>query len=444
MSSRAYANGTTAASSYTCTGIRYNQTCTYFDLVAFESLFYFVSPEESASLSLPVTYLHNRMIDFPSGRTVHSAFHPIVTNRAPRIDGVWTTPVILSAGAHFNYGHNTLDVLFGAYVALKRMAEKGAVPDPDNSSFLFVEYDDLIPMQMKHLMSEPYRDVHDTFGNAIVTLDDLKRATSGRAILVRSLTVGYGRVGLCAVDELNKVPGREYLRAFQQKMMKVYHITPTSNPTEVAFVRSKRQSTKTVENLQHLAKKHGAYLIAWEMLSLRDKVNITSRLRVLVQMVGTAQRNTFLVPAWSSAILIGRINMNARLYTSYYDSHLIGSLNDIHVYYYPSFSLDELLHGGRTVRLDERKFGILFSKAWKTAYTRPVKGDNSNKFDHAFTYMNKVTNGAVLNARSGIPGSIWPLSCFVNAVDEMLWGPTQHQCPWSRRLTNHTIHRFNL
>ena len=145
-----------------------------------------------------MTYLHNQMMDFPSERTVHSAFRPNVMNRAPRIEGVWTTPVILSPGAHFNYDHNTLDIIVGAYVALKRMAEKGAVPDPDNSLFSVVEYEDLIPRAMKHRMPEPYRNVHHTFGGVVVTLDNLKRETRGRAILVRSLTVGYGRVGLCA------------------------------------------------------------------------------------------------------------------------------------------------------------------------------------------------------------------------------------------------------
>ena len=96
------------------------------------------------------------------------------------------------------------------------------------------------------------------------------------------------------------------------------------------------------------------------------------------------------------------------------------------------------------MRLDEKKFGALLSEAWKNAGIRPVSGDNSNQFDHAFTYMNNATNGAVLDARSGIPGSIWPLSCFLNAVDEMLWGPTQNQCPWSRSLSDITIRRFRL
>ena len=116
--------------------------------------------------------------------------------------------------------------------------------------------------------------------------------------------------------------------------------------------------------------------------------------------------NSYLLPRGAVAICLGWIAKDDALAgdITYFDSHILNSLDHVRSLYYPSYDRSEINYGG-TVTLNALKLTRLVRAALRlqaAGFEIPVPfGVNSNVHDRAFTALVAITNGSALLSRVG-------------------------------------------
>ena len=324
----------------------------------------------------------------------------------------------------------------------------GTLPDAVSGNFTFLAYD-----------SPGYAGWHrgkreriwaaQMAGRGVVDLPELA-SICPQGCIVRTSWVGAGHVGLCAVDQYNGVGGAWDHRALFRWRHRIYHMwkvpagplpLAAGGKPQVILVETKRRVT----NLAGLAARinaegfGSARIIRWENLPFAEQLRAMRGAAVQVSGVGSSQMNQFLLPRGSVAISLGWRDETSRHGVTYFDSHILRSMDHARVLYYPSYTRAERSCGHEAVCLDLAKATALVKQGveiYKAGFATPLPFDaNANKFDRAFTRLVELTKGVALQHRTA--DYAWgvdkpPVGCtHLNGVDKLLWSPTARTCMWS-------------
>jgi len=165
------------------------------------------------------------------------------------------------------------------------------------------------------------------------------------------------------------------------------------------------------------------------------------------------QQNAFLMPKGSVIVCLGWRSPFSRHSITYFDSHILRSLDHARALYYPSYSAHELSSpAANSVTLDvEKKALPLINEAlrvYQTGFPIPLPLEtNANRLDTAFERLVQASDGLALQART--EDYAWgsehiPPACRShNGVEFLVFGPTVAKCPWHRHLPG-LIQDFDL
>lgn len=522
-----------------CTPNARNRSCVFGNLLfrppnRFSYLVDKASPGGALRESL-VTYLHNRFAnDGATLRGASSRFSPDVVPlaEATTVPTVLEEALFIASDLHGNVAHNYLDMVFPAFSALHRLrgaaaelldrgAADASIPDGQardaarrvlrtvpnltagtDRRVLYLIYDPYQPRgkpQTWHRGQEERSFAERIFGR-VADLPQLVEACP-RGCLVRTAVAGVGHTGLCMVDEQNAMAGARQHRAlwaYRQRIYAAYRaqLPPIVAPADgvrskhVVFVRNKRRF-ENLEELMERVRRLGnirVQYVRWERMSQLEKLATFQAMDVQVTGVGTAQANTFFMPAGGVSVCLGWRHEKARKSIYYFDSHSLGALDhvrvsaththtnthsvacpgspgaacarcatrlglhcargrQVRVLYYPGYDPWELAplrpanetgETGMNVRLNLTKATALVAEALAlqaAGFAIPVpEGLNSNEHDRWYAELARRSKGVSHRARTGddalpLPSSL--LCWTINSVSDMLWGRYAQRCPWA-------------
>ena len=159
-----------------------------------------------------------------------------------------------------------------------------------------------------------------------------------------------------------------------------------------------------------------AKLIKWENLTFAEQLREMSRAAVQVSGVGTASNNHVYLPRGAVAVNLGwRLGYtvhNVQRRITYFDSHVVSSLDHVRVLYYPDYDDSELdtprpakIGRWHPIRLNLTKaLGVVryALEIHSQGFSDPVPLEaNGNIENAAFARLVQVTKGRALMARSG-------------------------------------------
>ena len=166
-------------------------------------------------------------------------------------------------------------------------------------------------------------------------------------------------------------------------------------------------------------------LVRWEKMSFVEKLTTFQNMDVQVTGVGSAQMNTFLLPAGAVSVCLGWRHQDARKKIYYFDSHRLNALDHVRVIYYPDYDPWELAPArpanetgetGANVRLNITKATAIVRSALElqaAGFEVPVReGLNANHYDRAYEEMARRSNGAWVGGTVYFrtAASVWALS----------------------------------
>lgn len=184
----------------------------------------------------------------------------------------------------------------------------------------------------------------------------------------------------------------------------------------------------------------------WEGMSFADQLRLLRNTAVLGTGVGTGMMNAFMLPPGAVAFCLGWRDPHGRAKITYFDSHLLNSLDHVRVLYYPSYEPSEL--GGSSVTLRVPKATKILQQALEIhagGFPIPVpSGANANVRDRAYQRLAEKTRGMSHQLRTGDePFPPRGSRCLTNSPDSMFWGPLSQKCafaPWVEEVKR----EFNL
>ena len=480
-----------------------NRTCAYGNLLFYNKQFYLLGPSPHGGADI---FLHNRFADgVTTGVGSHSRLHlqtlPAALHGEVGKAKVVSAPLFIGGDLHGNVGHNMLDFVFPAFAALVRiraaakarglhnvLAALPAMGDEEESGdgasalsrgddFWFLLYD-APPCCPGWHRGRGERAWAQTVAGTVVDLPQLTSECGAAGCLFPLAFGGVGHLGLCMVDRQNVIGGaREHraMWAYRQRVFSRFGVPPIglaihkAPKLQVLLVATKRVVTNLAglaTSIKEHAAKHSANggggglsahevttrVVRWESLSFAEQLRVLSETAVQVAGVGTAQMNSFLLPAGAVALCLGWRHDGSKRRIEYFDSHILRSLDHVRALYYPSYEPSELT--GSSVTLNLTKATELVWRAVRIAargFSVPVPPDaNANDHDRAFAYLNDLSGEKAVRARTAeeafTPGVKEGVThrCICNGVAQMLWGPLASRgCPWQPYIRQ-TIEAFGL
>ena len=459
-----------------CKPMARNRSCAFSNVLFVPPrTFHVLSDDDSEPTSSWTTFLHNRFYGGPfTGEKSHSMWTPTraPSSAAANVTRIITEPVFLAADLHSNPAHNQLDSVYPAMVALLRL--RNAMPDsnsirlphPINDSISFLLLDSPTYTHFHRRTRE--RTWATTAMGPSIDLDQLRLACPRPGCLLRTAFVGAGHVGL-TTDMHNVIGGAREFRSIFRFTQRLYHRFrvplptrvpllsdgggATAAPVKILVIKTKREVSNLREFVDRIssAAYRGAFakMIRLESMTFAEQLSEMRSCAVQVSGVGSAQINNYLLPPGAVAVALGwrypAAAGGTRLNITYFDSHLLHSLDHVRSLFYPSYSTWELALGSQVVRLDMQKAMRVVNQAIDvhlSIYPLPVPfEENANSLDAAFTAAVRATDGRLLRMRSNDVdfdnkdelGPIKGCKQSINGVIELLEQSNARACGWGKQ-----------